>query len=458
MGKNKNKGAVPPAPKVEAPAVEEPEVINGQKKVEVIDANGLAEQLNNPTPGLDANHQVDLLNGLDRHFMQPNAATKLGISQETVDKVNAFTAHGWVIVAANEGMFGTSAFAGTIRQSMLPVILDAAKDMGINIDQKALPAPAADGTIQIPSSAIKPSKEAAAQLKKEHEALVAKPEIDPTKIESEEDLTKAINFIMADRANGYEKLKDSINFYRSYLSFKNKENADELAKIKAKTDLDLLGEIRDIIKDCPLVLSGMGRSMGTFTGSTKSPVSAFCMFKNSTKNRKTGEFALTDTEVADYARFIVLWANDINIAGYKHKIEEHEKNLKVLSADKKANANAIEDVNSKIEDCKKSIAHLEEIIDIVTNPDFNAVDALIENYDAKDRIANSIFKHVVTVYYPDVDMEKTGMDTLKHNVQQQAGIITNLFRDPATPNTEYSIANLIEVTRVEKEEEDEGKK
>lgn len=69
MGKNKNKGAVPPAPKVEAPAVEEPEVINGQKKVEVIDANGLAEQLNNPTPGLDANHQVDLLNGLDRHFM-----------------------------------------------------------------------------------------------------------------------------------------------------------------------------------------------------------------------------------------------------------------------------------------------------------------------------------------------------------------------------------------------------
>lgn len=457
MGKNKNKGAVPPAPKVETPAVEEPEVINNQKKVNVIDANNLAEQFNNPNPGLDANHQVDLLNGLDRHFMQPNAATKLGISQETVDKVNTFTAHGWVIVAANEGMFGTSAFAGTVRQSMLPVILDAAKDMGINIDQKALPAPAADGTIQIPSSAIKPSKEAAAQLKKEHEALVAKPEIDPTKIETEEDLTKAVNFIMADRANGYEKLKDSINFYRAYLSFKNKDNAEELAKVKAKSNLELLGEIREIIKDCPLVLSGMGRSMGTFTGSTKSPVPAFCMLKNSTKNRKTGEFALTDNEVADYTRFIVLWANDINIAKYNRNIEEHEKNLKALSSDKKANAKAIEEVNDKIESCKNSIAHCNEIADTVINANFKAVDTLIENYEAKDRIANTIFNHIIMVYYSDVDKEKTGMDTLKHNVQQTAGIITNLFRDPATPNTEYSVANLVEVTRVEKEGE-EGKK
>ena len=96
MGKNNKKGPkVPPAPEVKAEEkVVEPEVINDKKKINVIDADNLVDQLNNPRPGLDANHQVDLLNGLDRHFMQPNAANKLGISQETVDKVNAFTAHG----------------------------------------------------------------------------------------------------------------------------------------------------------------------------------------------------------------------------------------------------------------------------------------------------------------------------------------------------------------------------
>ena len=82
MGKNKNKGAVTPAPTVEAKEkAVEPEVINEQKKINVIDADKLAEELNNPKPGLDANHQVDLLTGLDRHFMQPNAAQKLGIHQ-----------------------------------------------------------------------------------------------------------------------------------------------------------------------------------------------------------------------------------------------------------------------------------------------------------------------------------------------------------------------------------------
>jgi len=82
MGKNNKPGAkkptvVPPAPKTQKEETIEPEVINNQKKVNVINADGLVEQLNNPRPGLDANHQADLLSGLDRHFMQPNAAEKL---------------------------------------------------------------------------------------------------------------------------------------------------------------------------------------------------------------------------------------------------------------------------------------------------------------------------------------------------------------------------------------------
>ena len=465
MGKNKNKGTnVPPAPEVKTEEkVVEPEVIN-EKKVNVIDANQLKEQLNNPKPGLDANHQVDLLNGLDRHFMQPGAAQKLGISQETVDKVNAFTAHGWVAVAATEGMFGTSAFAQTIRATMLPSIIEAANDMGLKIDQKMLPAPAADGTIQIPSKAITASKEAKAQLKKEHDILEKKPNVDPTKIENDEQLKEAIAFIMADAKNGWEKIKNSIQFYRSYLGCKasKEENKEELLNaLREKTNLQLLDEIKNIIHDCPIVLSGMGRSMGTFTGSTKSPITAFCMLRNSATNRKTGECELSDREVADYTRAIVTWVNSLTIENYKNRIAEHEKNLAVLKKDAKKNAEGIKDVESKIEACKSSIKHCEDIVDYVTDPSTDLVDSLIEDYkDAKsdnNRAARSIFKQVFESYYADVDLEKNDMANVYHNVKQRAGIIVNLFRDPTTPNLQYSEANLTEMTRVEPTEE-EGKK
>jgi hypothetical protein len=466
MGKNNKKGSkVPPAPEVKAEEkVVEPEVINNKKKVNVIDADGLVDQLNNPRPGLDANHQVDLLNGLDRHFMQPNAADKLGISQETVDKVNVFTAHGWVVVAAQEGMFGTSAFAGAIRQSMLPTIIDAAHDMGITIDQKALPAPSEDGTIQVPSIAIKPSKEAKEQLKKEHEILEKKPNIDPTKIESDAELKDAINFIMADAKNGWEKIKNAIQFYRSYLSAKaNKSDKkeEELAALNKKSNLELLDEIKNVIHDCPIVLSGIGRSMGTFTGSTKSPIVAFCMLKSSATDRKTGECELSDSEVADYTRAIVTWVNELSIENYNARIAEHEKNLAILKKDAKKNAEGIKDVEGKIESCKNSIAHCKDIIDMLTNASTDTVDSLIIDYaDAKssnNRAARLVFQKVFETYYSDVDLEKNDIATVKHNVQQRAGIIVNLFRDPTTPNLEYNEANLTEMVLVAKEGEEEKK-
>lgn len=466
MGKNNKKGPkVPPAPEVKAEEkVVEPEVINDKKKVNVIDADGLVDQLNNPRPGLDANHQVDLLNGLDRHFTQPNAANKLGISQETVDKVNAFTAHGWVAVAATEGMFGTSAFAQTIRQSMLPTIIDAAHDMGITIDQKALPAPNEDGTIQIPSTAIKPSKEAKEQLKKEHEILEKKPNINPTKIESDAELKDAINFIMADAKNGWEKIKNAIQFYRSYLSAKaNKSDKkeEELAALNKKSNLELLDEIKNVIHDCPIVLSGIGRYMGTFTGSTKSPIVAFCVLKSSATDRKTGECELSDSEVADYTRAIVTWVNELSIENYTARIAEHEKNLAVLKKDAKKNAEGIKDIESKIESCKNSIAHCNDIIDMLTNASTDTVDSLLTDYaDAKsnnNRAARTVFQKVFETYYSEVDLEKNDIATVKHNVQQRAGIIVNLFRDPTTPNLEYNEANLTEMVLVAKERE-EGKK
>lgn len=461
MGKNNkpnNKGKmVPPAPEKTVETVE-PEVINDNKKeqkMNVIDAEGLRKELMNPSQStLDANHRVDLLNGLDRHFMQPNAAAKLGLSQETVDKVNAFTAHGWVAAAAFEMMYGQSEFATTLRVAQLPAFIEAAADMNIVIDQKALPAPSEEGTVQIPSTAIKPSKEAKEQIKKEHDIMVKKPEVDPTKIDSEEALKEAILFIMADRQNTIEKITDSIDFYRSYLLIQaeKSEKAEEAKKsINDKSNVALFEEISKLVHDCPLVITGIGSKMGMFTGTTKSPISAFCMLRNAAKNRKTGEYALSDQEVADLTRIIVVWTTNLKIEKYKKNIEDHEKNLAELNKNKKANAAGIEDVKAKIESCKNSIEHLEEIISCVTNPSSEVVDTLLDKYAEKDRAAQSIFKQILEGYYLDVDAEKAEIADIKHNVQQRAGIIVNLFRDATTPLVQYNEANLTEMPMKEEE-------
>lgn len=459
MGKNNkpnNKGkVVPPAPETEK--VVEPEVINDnkQQKMNVIDAEGLRKELMNPSQStLDANHRVDLLNGLDRHFMQPNAAAKLGLSQETVDKVNAFTAHGWVAAAAFEMMYGQSEFATTLRVAQLPAFIEAAADMNIVIDQKALPAPSEEGTVQIPSTAIKPSKEAKEQIKKEHDIMVKKPEVDPTKIDSEEALKEAILFIMADRQNTIEKITDSIDFYRSYLLIqaeKSEKAEEEKKSINGKSNVALFEEISKLVHDCPLVITGIGSKMGMFTGTTKSPISAFCMLRNAAKNRKTGEYALSDQEVADLTRIIVVWTTSLKIEKYKKNIEDHEKNLAELNKNKKANAAGIEDVKAKIESCKNSIEHLEEIISCVTNPSSEVVDTLLDKYAEKDRAAQSIFKQILEGYYLDVDAEKAEIADIKHNVQQRAGIIVNLFRDATTPLVQYNEANLTEMPMKEGE-------
>lgn len=201
--------------------------------------------------------------------------------------------------------------------------------------------------------------------------------------------------------------------------------------------------------------------MGTFTGSTKSPIVAFCMLKSSATNRKTGECELSDNEVADYTRAIITWVNELSIENYTTRIAEHKKNLAILKKDAKKNAEGIKDVEGKIESCKNSIAHCKEIIDMLTNASTDTVDSLIADYaDAKsdnNRAARIVFQKVFETYYSDVDLEKNDIATVKHNVQQRAGIIVNLFRDPTTPNLEYNEANLTEMVLVAKEGE-EGKK
>ena len=461
MGKNKTKGgntkpaAIPPAPKEEKVPTVEPEVINDRKEkpVEVIQTGDLKNQFSKYS-GLDANHQVELLAGLDRHYMRPNAAQELGIPEDAVKKINAVTAAGWVAVLANEVAYGQTDFATKLNKAYLPAIQEVAANVGITFDQKLLTV-TPEGEVTIPSTAVKISAETKKTLKKEHEAVTKSVDADPTKIESPEQLAEALLAVIARPGVGpYEGLKTAIAFYKAYAAFTGKKNNDKaLTSMKDASDIIVLNKIRESVGSCPFVINGMGNAMATFTSSTKSPIPAYCMFLGASTDRKTGEQHLSDNEVADYVKFIVTWAMDLRIQRYNEEIAKHEENLKVLNKDKKANAAAIEDVNNKIETQKSNIKHCEETISIVTMPDFSVVDDLIKNYNEKDVNAKRIFDYVTKAYYANVDKDAVDPATFKHNVQQKAGIICNLFRDATSPNAEYNIANLTEMP--EKKEESE---
>ena len=459
----KNKGnQAPPAvePEKKNPTVE-PEVVNNtnQKPIQVLDLNNFIENVGKVSQeGLDPNRRVDLLKMMHETYrMDPAAAKRYGMSQDTVDEINRITAIGQVAALACEVAFGKNPFAIKMSTSQLIALNEVGKSIGVVIDTKALPAPDADGKVTVQKEDIKVSKETEEQLKKEEEIKKSNPEIDPTKIETEEDLIKAINFILVDRKNVYSIISDTINFYRAYLSFKasKSENKDEeLKKIESKSNIELFKEIRTLIGKCPLVINGIGRSMVTFTSTTKSPISAFCMLRNSTKNKKTGVQAISDQEVADLVRILVEWAVEIQIAEQNDKIAKAEEDIKTLSKDKKANAKGIEDCESKIETYKNNIKHFQEVIDVVVNPSSESADNLIKELGEKEERARRMFNYIVDSYYNDIDTDTVDAGAFKHNIQQRAGIILNLFRDATSPILEYSESNLIDL---EKEAEDSKK-
>jgi hypothetical protein len=60
---------------------------------------------------------------------------------------------------------------------------------------------------------------------------------------------------------------------------------------------------------------------------------------------------------------------------------------------------------------------------------------------------------ILKTYYPNQDMTQFEAECVENNAKQYAGIITNMFRDPASQLANYSEANLVELVKVEAAEE-----
>jgi len=434
--------------------------------IQLGDLDKLAQQ--RALVGMDPNHMEDLIGRLDdRFYKDATAAKRYNIPQEAVDKINEIVARGMIALLANEVEIAQSPFAVRMRMSSLEALKEAGEAMHINIDTKALPAPSADGTIEVPSTAVKVSKEAKEGLKREREIAAEKVELDPTKIQDEESLKKSLLQILV-KGNGsenlYDKVVTAINFYEAYLGIQaGKAEDPEAARaaLKDKSRADFLSDIAHLLGKCTFTVGGIAKFMYENTERTQSPVVAFCTLRDASLNKKTGMPQIEDQMVADIVKVLIRWYADTEIITTKEAIASMEKDLEILEKDKKKNAKGIESGKKVIENAKLHIEEVEAVVGYANNPNREVIDNFPTNYvDNKAegfKMARMIGSKIMKSYYGSTDVKAVKMDSLIHNLQQYAGVITNMFLPPLNQLVDYSEANITELEKAEEPSKEESK-
>lgn len=412
--------------------------------VEVIDVNKLNQQLNSKSDtGLDANHQVDLLNGLKTFFHDdPNAKTRFG--EAVVEKIDGITAIGFVTVLVNEIVSAKTPFAVKMSSAQLGAITEVAPMLGIKIDSKLLPAPNADGTVQVPSNAVVVSKETEKKVKKEKAIVDEKPTTDPSKITNDEHLKKSLVFILGDTSAStrpYDRMVRATEFFRSVRSLEASKLADadesktKLAEIKAKSVSDLLEDMRLLIGECPFSTVGLAHYVYNQAVETKNPISPFIILYRSSRN-KTTNAGLEDSTVAAIVKVLVNWNVDERLKEYETEYKRKEKTVKDSS--ESVRKNMLEPVQKNIDYCKS-------IKECISHPNFDAVESLIDNFNGEDvkkkNKATFIVRNIIDLWMPDVKFDELESnekkDEILENVKKRAGVIVNSFLDPLEQNIAY---------------------
>lgn len=407
------------------------------------------------TSGLDPNHTVDLLKIMHETYrIDPNASKRYDISQEAVDKINKITAIAQASVLINEVMIAQTPFAVSMRVSQLEALKEVAPFLGLSFDTKALPAPKENGIIEVPSTSVKITQATKKEVQVEQKAAAKVTKDNPNDIENEQELKDALLKILI-KGNGsprfYDKVTTAINFFRAYLNIQANKSDDKDAKldsIKKKSNVDLLGEIAALLGKCTFTINGMAKFLFESTQRSKSPVSAFCTFRDASLNEKTGMPQIDDSLVADIVKILIKWYAT-------SEIDSINKGIEVLKKDAKANKKAIDGELAKIKT-------YEETIGYVMNPSRDIADNFIDDYnDNKSegfKAARMAASKILKTYYPGLDVKNANKESLEHNLQQYVGVITNMFLPALNQIGDYSAANITDIAVEEKKEDDNSKK
>lgn len=468
MSKNKKSGnktqkpaakpaAAAPAPVKEAPKVKTPEK-KDEKTTKVAkpasqqkaapQVAGMVAQLNPSTSTLDANHRVELMGlGVKMFHDDPTAPQRYG--EEFVNNMNEVLAVGIAGEIAHEAYYGKEGFAAAINKAALPALKAACEAIGAPLNEKLLPAPNSDGTIEVPAVAIKPSKETKEALKEEEKLRNEKPELDVKKILASEDPKSAhiaalkFLFIIQNGKGMIQTLSEAIEFERQYLI--EKSDSDSVKeRIKGYDHARILDHICREIQPT-LIYTGIGRGLVNAYSSYGNLVGPFLIFRDAAV-AKDGSCPYSDTELANIVKVMIKWICTTEI----------DKTTKVINALDKKN----EKYNETVATLNKSVQHYKDILEGIETVSYEYADKFAEytDYEGDDKnmlskksIANKLAGRICKTYYGKA-LSKQSYKNLVHNIQQRIGVILNLFVDGSVINTNYAESNITELIAFTDEE------
>ena len=443
----KNKGGKTPnsgkKPQVQAPVVEEK--IESVKTEEIKQApkdenpmSGFSEKVKQATAnGLDPNHTTELLGLGAKYFHDtPDAAQRYNMPQNTVDMMDKCVAIGVVTLFAQEIALSNTPWSRTMRPAVLENMAEVAKEIGISIDLKALPAPNKNGTVTITDKNVKITADTKKKLKEEKELLEEAPVLDVDKIENRDQLKKSLLYFLSERTNYLANIQKAISLYAAFIE-KEKSGATN-----GMTRIQLLHDMITFVEEAPLVINGIGSFLYSVTSATKSPISAFCHLRATVTDRDTGKCDIEDQFVADVVRELVIWKANILRKENERSIQMAEESLNTLKKDEKKNAEAIKKKEESIETLKNNADHFNKVISYITEPSSDVVEEFLEKRAEKDSSACRIFRTMKDSLYRGIELDKFTAKSILDNVKMRAGIITNLFRDPMAQFINYSEALL----------------
>lgn len=444
-----------PEEKVEKAAVKEEKVEDAQ----IIAATAMNPEkilTNRRRGGLSPDATIQALDLAHRVFVEERDPD-LQFPKETAIKVNKIVAVGILCTLADHSTNGEDSFATVLNTQAYPSLASAAEDLGFKIpDIKALPAGTKEGTVMLPASEVKVPEETKEQLKKEHEIRNGEaPELDPTKISSEEDVKKALEYIFTS-SNGKrlpDLLMSATDFMKKFREHEAElaENTEEAkAKFANYNAGNWLDEVFGYFKPT-VFFNGIGRGMASVADVEKGPIHAFVVFRDAIKDKKTGNPVLDDQETAYCVKSIMKWICNANIESNKKAIENLDK----------------EKNKTEIEKCEAQIQKYNNILSYITSPDSSSVDTMLDNIGSKFdeggqltpecQKANQMFNRICKTYYGK-QLSNTDYKNLNENIKQYGYHIINLFRAPGEQLVDVGLINISDLEERSKEEREAATK
>lgn len=231
-----------------------------------------------------------------------------------------------------------------------------------------------------------------------------KPELDPNKITTEEQIKEALSYLLCSNKNVAIALVNTVEWYRT-LRMMQETNADKKLAMDDKTAEDWINEIFTLVKPVSLI-SGLGRSLYLYTSQLGSPIFSHALLHN-----YISKVGWSEEQIASILKALV------------------QENVRLILKDDEKNplaTKALEAVAGSLGSKYIDNLFIDANIDVdkVAEDKKNTTENIVRN-------AKKILGVVRTNYF------SKEQSPTEDELRMKIGQIINLYRDPANRLAEY---------------------